>query len=171
MRIVVAQRAVASLDDTARVAAEELLAAVEEHHTAVLKVLVNSAAGGRPGRQILFAAVDDDPEVYAALVKAGITRPSLAMERGRWLDGGRPDLAGHGAYVELIRIEAGVAYVRLLGARRSMRFGDETLRDSVAEALLDHLPEITAVQEETAGPAGPSAFIPLSSLTVGRGGR
>lgn len=168
-RIDAAQRAVARLDEVPRAAADELVAAVEAHHAAVLLSLVTRLRADDRGRELLYDAVDE-PEVYAALVKAGIVKPSLAMRAVQVLDGVRPYLTSHGGDVELVRIDQGVAYVRLLGACQSCGSATETLRDSVAEALLEHLPEITAVEEVAPDSAPTAAFIPLSSVSFGRKG-
>ena len=168
-RIDVAQRAVGRLDAEPRAAAEELQDAVEAHHAAVLLSLVSRLRADDRGRELLYEAVDD-PEVFAALVKAGIVKPSLAMRAVQVLDGVRPYLTSHGGDVELVRIDQGVAYVRLLGACQSCGSATQTLRDSVAEALLENLPEITGVEEVAPDSAPTSAFIPLSSVTFGRKG-
>jgi Fe-S cluster biogenesis protein NfuA len=166
-RIAAAQRAVERLETDARDVAIELLAAVEDLHASVLRTLVGRLRDDEHGRDLLYDVVDD-PEVYASLVKAGVVRPSLAMRAVQVLDGVRPYLTSHGGDVDLVRIEDGVAYVRLLGACQSCGSATETLRDSVAEALLEHLPEITEVQEVPAGGEAATAFIPLSSVSVGR---
>jgi Fe-S cluster biogenesis protein NfuA len=166
-RIDSAQRAVSRLEVDARVVADEAVAAVEAHHAAVLHALVARLRADDRGRELLYEAVDD-PEVYAALVKAGIVRPTLAMRAVQVLDGVRPYLTSHGGDVELVRIDRGIAYVRLLGACQSCGSATETLRDSVAEALLEHLPEITGVEEVAPDTAPTATFIPLSSVSFGR---
>ncbi len=167
-RIARAQRAVDALDPVARDAALELVAAIEDHQRAVLGTLTRQLRSSDAGRDILYEVVDD-PEVYAALVRAGIARPTLAMRAVQVLDGIRPYLAAHGGDVELARIDDGVVYVRLLGSCQSCGSATETLREQVASALLEHLPEIREVREERASQPTP-AFIPLSALTVGRAG-
>jgi Fe-S cluster biogenesis protein NfuA len=166
-RIDATTRAVARLEPEARVTAEDAVAAIEEHHAAVLRALVARLRADDRGRELLYEAVDD-AEVYAALVKAGIVRPTLAMRAVQVLDGVRPYLTSHGGDVELVRIDQGVAYVRLLGACQSCGSSTETLRDSVAEALLEHLPELSSVEEVAPDSAPTSAFIPLSSVSFGR---
>lgn len=166
-RIDAAQRAMSRLDAEGRAAADELVAAIEDHQAAVLRSLVTRLRGDDRGRELLYEAVDD-PEVYAALAKAGIVRPTLAMRALQVLDGVRPYLTSHGGDVELVRIDQGVAFVRLTGACQSCGSATETLRDSVAEALLEHLPEITEVQEVAPDAAPTTVFIPLSSVSVGR---
>jgi Fe-S cluster biogenesis protein NfuA len=168
-RIDAAQRAVGKLDAEPRAAADELVAAVEAHHAAVLLSFVSLLRADGRGRELLYEAVDD-PEVYAALVKAGIVKPSLAMRAVQVLDGVRPYLTSHGGDVELVRIDQGIAYVRLLGACQSCGSATQTLRDSVAEALLENLPEITGVEEVAPDSAPNTVFIPLSSVSFGRKG-
>ncbi len=167
-RIDAARRAVSRLDEAHREVAAELAAAIEDHHAAVLRTVVAALRADDRGRELLYELVDD-PGVHTALVKAGIIRPSLAMRAVQVLDGLRPSLTAHGGDVELVRIDGGVAYVRLLGACQTCGSATETLRDSVAEALLEHLPEIDEVREVPATEPAP-AFVPLSALTVRRSG-
>ncbi|MHB1509697.1 MAG: NifU family protein [Acidimicrobiales bacterium] len=148
---------------------DELVAAIEEHHAAVLHSLVARFRADERGRELLYEAVDD-PEVCVALVKAGIVPPTLAMRAVQVLDGMWPFLTSHGGHVDLVKIDQGVAYVRLLGACQSCGSASDTLRNSVAEALLGHLPEITEVQEVPPDTAPATTFIPLSSVSFGRSG-
>ena len=168
-RIDAAERAVARLDPEARAAADELVTSIEAHHAAVLLSFVTRLRTDGRGRELLYEVVDDS-EVYVALVKAGIVKPSLAMRAVQVLDGVRPYLTSHGGDVELVRIDQGIAYVRLLGACQSCGSATQTLRDSVAEVLLENLPEITGVEEVAPETAPTSAFIPLSSVSFGRKG-
>jgi Fe-S cluster biogenesis protein NfuA len=157
------------LDDDARVAVHEWQSAIEAHHAAVLRAFITRLRADDRGRELLYELVDD-PEVYAALVKAGLVKPSLAMRALQVLDGVRPYLTAHNGDVELVRIDEGVAYVRLLGACQSCGSATETLRDSVAQALLEHLPEITEVRDVPAEAASNVTFIPASAIGVGRPG-
>jgi len=169
VRLGAAERAVAALDTEARQAAEELLTAVEAHHGAVLTRIVGRLRSDDRGTELLYEIVED-PEVYASLVKAGIVRPTLAMQAVQVLDGIRPYLQGHNGDVELVRIEGGTAYVRLLGSCQGCGSSSTTLRDSVAEALLAHLPEISEVEEVPPEVAPSDAFVPVSALSVRRSG-
>ena len=163
-RIDTAQRALAALEPGARAAATELAAALEDHQAAVLRALVGALRADERGRELLYEIVDE-PEVYAALVKAGIVRPTLAMRALQVLEGVRPYITSHGGDVELVAIEEGVAYVRLLGACVGCGSSTDTLRRMVAEALLEHLPELDDVQEAPAeaAPVVP-AFIPVGAV-------
>jgi len=168
-RLASAQRAVSTLDAEGQAAAAELLAAVEAHHAAVLRSVVGRLRQDERGAELLYEIVED-PEVYASLVKAGIVRPTLAMQAIQVLDGIRPYLQSHNGDVELVRIEGGTAYVRLLGACQGCGSSSTTLRDSVAEALLAHLPGIRDVEEVPPELAPSAAFVPVTALSVRRSG-
>jgi Fe-S cluster biogenesis protein NfuA len=170
-RLDTARRAVERIgDEPARAAGQELAAALEDHHGAVLRTIVTRLRADDRGRELLYDLVDD-PEVYAALVKAGIVRASLAMRAIQVLDGIRPYLTSHNGDVELVRIDGAVAHVRLLGACQSCGSATETLRDQVAEALLENLPELHEVREVPPDTAPSATFIPLSSVSVRRPNR
>jgi Fe-S cluster biogenesis protein NfuA len=162
-----ARRVVERLGDDERAAALALADALDAHQHTVLRTIVTALRADDRGRELLYELVDD-PEVYAALVKAGIVRPSLAMRAVQVLDGVRPYLTSHNGDVELVKIDDGVAYVRLLGACQSCGSSTTTLRDSVAEALLEHLPELTEVREVAPDSAPTTTFIPVSALSFGR---
>ncbi len=166
-RIDTASQAVERLDDEPRHAARELEQAIEDFHGGVLKTVVARLRADDRGRELLYELVDD-PEVYTALAKAGIVKPSLAMRAVQVLEGVRPYLTSHNGDVELVKIDDGVAYVRLLGACQSCGSATETLRDSVAQALLDNLPELREVQEIAPDAAPTTTFIPVSSIGIGR---
>ena len=168
-RLQAAERAVDALESDARDAARELVATVEAHHAAVLWAVVAGLRADEYGSELLYGIVED-PEVYTSLVKAGIVRPTLAMRAVQVLDGIRPYLQSHNGDVELVRIDAGVAYVRLLGACQGCGSSTTTLRDSVAEALLAHLAEVHEVEEVPADMAPVTAFVPVSSVGVRRPG-
>ncbi len=168
-RLASAARAVSALDAEGQEAAAELLAAVEAHHAAVLRSVVGRLRQDERGAELLYEIIEN-PEVYASLVKAGVLRPTLAMQAIQVLDGIRPYLESHSGDVELVRIEGGTAYVRLLGACEGCGSSSTTLRDSVAEALLAHLPGISEVEEVPPEVAPPTAFVPVTALTVRRSG-
>ncbi len=163
-RIDAATHAIERLTESAdRDTARELADAIEDLHESVLRTIVGSLRADPRGRELLYELVDD-PEVYAAFVKAEIVKPSLAMRAIQVLDGVRPYLTSHNGDVELVKIDEGVAYVRLLGACVGCGSSTETLRDSVATALLENLPELREVQEAPAVDAPTETIIPVSAI-------
>lgn len=154
-------------DDRDRAAALELAASVTALHESVLRTIVGTLRADERGRELLYELVDD-PEVHAAFAKAGIVRPSLAMRAVQVLEGVRPYLTSHNGDVELVSIDEGIAHVRLLGACQGCGSSTETLRDAVAGALLEHLPELREVREAPPVGAPTETIIPVSSIGFGR---
>ena len=72
-------------DADEREAARELASAVEGLHESVLRTIVGRLRDDERGRELLYELVDD-PEVYAAFVKAEIVKPSPAMRAIQVLD-------------------------------------------------------------------------------------
>lgn len=142
-----ARAAVDALPDDARAAVSELCAAQDAHLAAVLTTIVRRLRGDERGRELLYELVDD-PEVHAALVKAGVVRPSVAMRAVQVLEGVAPYIRSHGGDVELVRIEDGIAYVRLTGACKSCSASSITLRRVVTDALLTNIPELVSVEDD-----------------------
>ena len=171
-RITTAQHAVDRLDPEARAAAEELVAALSDHHAAVLRALVTRLRADDRGRELLYEAVDD-AEVHAALVRAGIVRPSLAMRAVQVLDAVRPYLTSHNGDVELVRIEGGRGAARAPardhgGVRGASGLGAHGLhpggrrRAQACPEMIAAEPKVAASRATAARPrcwlGGPSAF-------------
>ncbi|GCE24295.1 NifU family protein [Dictyobacter kobayashii] len=78
------------------------------------------------------------------------------------LEGLRPSLQAHGGYVQLVRIEQGVAYVKLLGSCNGCAASNTNYLRDVEDAVYKVAPElddILAVPEE-ASTSHPVTFIP-----------
>lgn len=153
----------ATLPADARAAAEELAAAQDAHFAAVLRTIVTRLREDECGRELLYELVDE-PEVHAALVKAELVRPSVAMRAMQVLEGVRPYIKSHGGDVELARIEDGVAFVRLNGACQSCSASSITLREVVSEALLTNVPELVSVQDDSPGRPDGGELLQIISL-------
>lgn len=145
-RLDAAHARVAELVGEPRAAIDELCAALDEHSASVLSKIVARLRADERGRELLYELAED-PEVYAAFVKAGIVRPSVAMRALQVLEGVRPYVASHGGDIELVAIEDGVAHVRLSGACQGCGAAGHTLRSVVSDALLAHVPELVEVRD------------------------
>lgn len=155
---------VAELDGPARKTAEELKDAIEAIHKAGLITIVRKMRGDDRARELLFELVDE-PEVRLLLTLHGIIRPDPLTEGRQVLDTVRPGLQSHGGDAELVKVEDGVAYIRLQGACDGCSMASVTMRNGVEEALVNGVPAIKSVEvmENAAEPT----LIPLSSLRVG----
>lgn len=140
-----AVKALESLDPAARTVAEELKAAVEAIHRAGLVTIVRSLRAHDATRPVLFDLVDD-PVVHLLLSLHQIVRPDPMTEATRALQEVRPQLQGHGGDVTLVRIDGGIAFVRLTGACNGCSMSSVTLRNLVEKALVDGVAAINGIE-------------------------
>lgn len=140
-----AVKALESLDPAARTVAEELKAAVEAIHRAGLVTIVRSLRAGDATRPVLFDLVDD-PVVHLLLSLHQIVRPDPMTEATRALQEVRPQLQGHGGDVTLVRIDGGIAFVRLTGACNGCSMSSVTLRNLVEKALVESVASINGIE-------------------------
>ncbi len=157
--------ALEQLDPAARAVAEELKAAVEAIHRSGLVTMVQAMRADDGARPVLFELVDD-PAVHLLLSLHGIIRPDPVTHAGQVLDAVRPQLHSHGGDVSLVRVEDGIAFVRLEGACNGCSMSSVTLRNLVEEALVQEVPAITAVEVVPTDPT--PTLIPVESLRIGR---
>jgi nitrite reductase/ring-hydroxylating ferredoxin subunit/Fe-S cluster biogenesis protein NfuA len=140
-----AVKALESLDPAARTVAEELKAAVEAIHRAGLVTIVRSLRAADATRPVLFDLVDD-PVVHLLLSLHQIVRPDPMTEATRALQEVRPQLQGHGGDVSLVRIDGGIAFVRLTGACNGCSMSSVTLRNLVEKALVEGVAAINGIE-------------------------
>ncbi|MBX9981355.1 NifU family protein [Mycobacterium sp.] len=156
--------AMADLDPKARAVAEELKSALEAVHRAGLVTIVRRMREDDRARAVLFELVDD-PVVHLLLSLHEIIRPDPVTHANRVLVTVRPQLQSHGGDVTLVRVEDGIAYVRLEGACNGCSMSSVTLRNLVQEALVEGVPSITAVEVLPNEPS--PTLIPLEALRIG----
>ncbi|CAM3309419.1 NifU family protein [Mycobacterium frederiksbergense] len=140
-----AVKALEALDPAARTVAEELKAAVEAIHRAGLVTIVRSLRAGDATRPVLFDLVDD-PVVHLLLSLHQIVRPDPMTEAAKALQEVRPQLQGHGGDVTLVRIDDGIAFVRLTGACNGCSMSSVTLRNLVEKALVEGIASINGIE-------------------------
>lgn len=158
--------ALADLEPDARAAAEELKAALEDIHRAGLVTIVQRMRADDGARPLLFDLVDD-PVVRMLLTLHGIIRPDPMTLAERVLAGVRPALHSHGGDVALVRVDDGVAFVRLEGACNGCSMSSVTLRELVETALLQGVPSVTSVEVLPSEPT--PTLIPIEALRAGIG--
>jgi len=59
----------------------------------------------------------------------------------------QPYLRSHGGGVEVVSVEEGIVYVKMLGACDGCPLIDVTLRQGIEEMLLENVPGVVAVVE------------------------
>lgn len=145
----------AELDPLPRQVLDETLESLNAIHEAGLTAIVRALRADPRGKELLFELVDDDA-VRMILSMHGIIRAADPMTAaGRVLETIRPGIKSHGGDVELVRIEDGVAYVRLSGACNGCSMAGVTMRDGVEKALVEGVAAVTSVEVLPNEPAGP----------------
>ncbi|MDX1882167.1 NifU family protein [Mycolicibacterium sp. 120270] len=134
-----------TLDPSARAVAEELKSAIEAIHRAGLVTIVRRMRADDAARPVLFDLVDDSV-VHLLLSLHEIVRPDPMTLANRALEAVRPQLQGHGGDVTLVRLDEGIAFVRLQGACNGCSMSSVTLRNLVEQALVENVPSITGVE-------------------------
>jgi Fe-S cluster biogenesis protein NfuA/nitrite reductase/ring-hydroxylating ferredoxin subunit len=156
--------ALTGLDESARAVAQEVKDALEAVHRAGLVTIVQRMRADEATRAVLFDLVDD-PVVHMLLSLHEIVRPDPMTHANRVLVTVRPQLQSHGGDVTLVRIEDGIAFVRLDGACNGCSMSSVTLRNLVESALVEGVPSITGVEVLPNEPS--PTLIPLESLRIG----
>ena len=145
----------AELDPLPRQVLDETLEPLNAIHKAGLTAIVRALRADPRGKELLFELVDD-AAVRMILSMHGIIRAADPMTvAGRVLETIRPGIKSHGGDVELVRIEDGVAYVRLSGACNGCSMAGVTMRDGVEKALVEGVPSVTSVEVLPNEPAAP----------------
>lgn len=157
--------ALLTLEPSARAVAEELKTAIEDIHRAALVTIVRRLRTDESTRAALFELVDD-PVVHLLLALHGIIRPDPVTQATRALDAVRPQLHSHGGDVSLVRVEDGIAFVRLQGACNGCSMSSVTLRNLVEKALVGSVATVTGVEVLPNEPE--QKLISTDSLLAGR---
>lgn len=83
------------------------------------------------------------------------------------LDEVRPYMKSHGGNVELLGVEAGIAYLRLVGSCHGCAASSITLKLAVEKAVQKFAPDILAIEADGAVEPPPKpleGFVPISTL-------
>jgi Fe-S cluster biogenesis protein NfuA len=83
------------------------------------------------------------------------------------LDEVRPYMESHGGNVELLGVQAGIAYLRLVGSCHGCAASSITLKLAVEKAVHKFAPDLLAIEADGAVEPPPSlseGFVPLSAL-------
>ncbi len=133
------------------------------HKLGLTKIIQRLKEDGR-GKELLFELIDD-PSVYALFAMHGLVREDIGTRVARVLDLVRPYMQSHGGDVELVRATPETVYIRLSGSCNGCSMSAVTLRNTVEEAIHEHLPQIHTIEVVPNEPEPAAAgFVPLDSL-------
>ncbi|MBX9604563.1 MAG: NifU family protein [Bryobacteraceae bacterium] len=143
-----------------------LKSAIEEFHKIGLTKIVRRMKEDPRGKELLFELVDD-PSVHALFSMHGLVRADLRTRVSRVLHMVRPYMQSHGGDVELVDVDETTVVVKLAGSCNGCSLSAVTLRDTVEQAIKQHLPQIQSVEVAPNEPEKATlGFVPLDSLTT-----
>ncbi len=153
-------------DPQARATTEELVQALLDMYgeglATILELTVQTAASGRA----LIEAFANDELVGSLLLLHGLHPLDIETRIARALVEVRPYLKSHGGNVELVKVEDGIAYLRLEGSCQGCLSSTHTLKRTIEEAIYRAVPDldglkVEGVTEPPPRPAGvPITFVP-----------
>ena len=150
-----------SLEDPARATALQAVEALLDLYGEGLARIVDRVATLDRGE--LAAAFAEDELVSHLLVLHDLHPLTVEERVGEALEDVRPYLRSHGGDVELLRVEGGVAHLRLEGSCDGCPSSAMTLQLAVEDAIRKAAPEVERIEAEGVSEP-PSPVIPLSSV-------
>jgi nitrite reductase/ring-hydroxylating ferredoxin subunit/Fe-S cluster biogenesis protein NfuA len=152
----------------------DLKSAIEAFHKLGLTRIIQRLKEDPRGKEILFELVDD-PAVYALFQMHGLVREDPTVQAARVLDTVKPYMQSHGGDVELVEVREDTVVVRLSGSCNGCSMSAVTLRNTVEEAIHEHMPQIRNVEVAPSEPgqteyahdsenAANAGFVPLDSI-------
>lgn len=153
-----------SIDDVeARGTAEDLIAAMLELYGEGLERIVEALEAAPEVRD----ALAQDGVVASLLLIHGLYPVPLAERVEAALVSVRPYMESHGGGVELVRLEEGVAHLRLLGGCDGCAASASTMELAIKEALDETAPDLDGIEVEGMVEARqPKKLLPLSGQTA-----
>lgn len=153
-------------DPQARATTEELLQTLLDMYGEALARILALATQAESG-QTLLASLANDDLISSLLLLHGLHPTSLEERITQALQEVQPYLQSHGGNVELLRVEDGVAYLRLEGSCNGCAASTMTLKRHIEEAIYRVAPDLDDLKVEgvveparSGGQAMPVTFVP-----------
>lgn len=159
-------QSIAALPDAhARATAEELTSAILDMYGEGLARLLEMTAQSETAGLPLIETFASDDLLASLFLLHGLHPLDIETRILQALDKVRPSLKSHGGNVDLIKIEDGVAYLRLAGSCHGCAASTSTLKLMIEEAIYNAAPDLDDLQVEgvTDPPKQgiPVTFVPL----------
>jgi Fe-S cluster biogenesis protein NfuA len=149
----------------AKSVAVEAIQALFELYGEGLRRIVNQAVQSHAIE--LLAGHKEDELISHLLLMHDLHPDSIETRVQQALDEVRPYMESHGGNVELLGVEAGVAYLRLVGSCHGCMASSTTMKLAVEKAAHKFAPELVAIEAEGAvePPSGSmEGFVPVSNV-------
>lgn len=152
-------------DPHARATAEELVQALLNMYGEGLARLLELTADTEASGLALIDTFASDELLSSLFLLHGLHPIDIETRVLEALDGVRPYLKSHGGNVELVKVEAGIAHLRLEGSCHGCPSSTMTLKLAIEEAIYKAAPDLDGLQvegvtEPPARPGTPITFVP-----------
>ncbi len=152
-------------DPRARATAEELVQALLDMYGEGLARLLELTAQSEASGYALIETLASDDLVGSLFLLHGLHPIDIETRVAKALVGVRPYLKSHGGNVEFIRVEDGIAYLRLEGSCHGCPASTVTLKLAIEEAIYKAAPDLDGLQVEGVidpppRPGTPITFVP-----------
>jgi len=159
------QEVAAFHDPHARATAEELVQALLNMYGEGLARLLELTAETEASGLALIDTFASDELLSSLFLLHGLHPIDIETRVLEALDGVRPYLKSHGGNVELVKVEEGIAHLRLEGSCHGCPSSTMTLKLAIEEAIDKAAPDLEGLQvegvtEPPARPGTPVTFVP-----------
>ncbi|MBE3558813.1 MAG: NifU family protein [Ktedonobacteraceae bacterium] len=148
-------------DAHARATTEELIQAILDMYGEGLARILELAEQNEHG-QALIESFAQDELVASLFLLHGLHPLDVETRIGRALDEVRPYLRSHGGNVTLLRVEDGIAYLRLEGSCHGCPASTVTLKHVIEEAINQAAPDLDGIKVEDATASQPVVSQPAA---------
>ncbi|HJT57466.1 MAG TPA: NifU family protein [Ktedonobacteraceae bacterium] len=156
------QEVAAFPDPGARATTEELIQALMDMYGEGLARLLELTAQSEASGLALIDIFADDDLLSSLFMLHGLHPLDIETRVLQALDEVRPYLKSHGGNVELVRVEDGVAHLRLEGSCHGCPSSTITLKMAIEEAIYKAAPDLDDLQVEGVTPPPARAGIPMT---------
>lgn len=151
-------------DPHARAVAGELVQALLEMYGEGLARLLEITAGSEASGIALIDTFASDELLSSLFVLHGLHPLDIETRILQALDAMRPSLKSQGGSVEFVRLENGIAYLRLSENQSGCHScsGSTTLKLAIEEAIFKAVPDLNGLEIEGASEPPPRSAIPIT---------
>lgn len=148
-------------DPHARATTQELIQALLDMYGEGLARMLELTAETEASGLTLIEALAGDDLVGSLFLLHGLHPVDIETRIARALVDVRPYLKSHGGNVELLRVQDGIAYLRLEGSCHGCPSSTITLKLAIEEAVYKAAPDLDGLQVEGVTEPPPRAAIPV----------
>jgi len=162
------QKVAALADQQASATIEELVQALLDMYGQVLARILELTEQSTTSGHTLVETFASDELLSPLLLLHDLHPFDIETRIGHALIAVRPYLKSHGGSVELLKVEDGIAYLRLQGSCHSCPSSTVTLKQTIEEAIYSAAPDLDGLQVEGVVDPPPRRSVPVTFIPTRR---